>query len=319
MNNSLSEWIAVVNPKAGGGKVAIEWPVLSAVLKEKKVSFDEVFTTHRYHAVELVIYALKLGYRKIISVGGDGTLHEVVNGIFHQTEVPVRDVTLAVLPAGSGNDWAKMYGVPVDYDKAAELIVKERTLLQDVGKVVYMEAGVTNSRYMVNVAGIGLDANICYYCNKAKRENGRKGSYIKAAVNALMGRRFNETEVKADGRTFFKGKMFSIGFGIGKYSGGGMIQVPDAIADDGLINLMVARKLPKLKFAFLFRELFKGTIYEIKQVQHTMGKKFEVSTENPDRIEIDGEVVGTTPMSLEVIPNTLRVVTGRMCGNMAKK
>lgn len=312
MGKSLSEWIAVVNPKAGGGRVAQEWPLLSATLREKKVSFDEVFTTHRYHAVELVIYALKMGYRKIIAVGGDGTLHEVVNGLFHQTAVPVSDITLAVLPAGSGNDWARMYGVPGNYAKAADLILEGKTLMQDVAKVVYTESGVENYRYMVNVAGIGLDANICYYCNKAKSDSGHRGSYVKAAVNALAGRRSNETEVKADGRTVFKGKMFSIGFGIGRYSGGGMIQVPDAVPDDGLINIMIAGKLPKLKFLFLFGELFKGTIYKVKQVRHLMAGRFEVLTRVPDRVEIDGEVVGTTPMSMEVIPNALRVVTGRM-------
>lgn len=306
------KWIAVVNPKAGGGKVSEEWPLLSAKLRDKGIWFDEYFTNHRYHAVELVISALKQGYRKFISVGGDGTVHEIVNGLFYQTDVPVKDVLLAVLPAGSGNDWARMYGVPKDYDKAVDLLIETRTTLQDVCKVVYTESGVTNSRYMVNVAGVGLDANICYYCNKVKSQGGGKGSYVKASAKALLGRRFNDAEVIADGKTFFKGKMLSVGFGIGRYSGGGMMQVPDAVADDGLLNVMTARKLPKLKFLFLFKHLFSGKIYDIKEVSHTVARKFEVVTAKPDRIEIDGEVVGTTPMSLEVIPNALRVVVGNL-------
>ncbi len=109
-----------MNPNAGGGRVATEWPVLSNKLKSRGFVFEEVFTTHRYHAVELVIYALKRGFRKIISVGGDGTLHEIVNGLFYQQEVPVSDVTLAVLPAGSANDWTRMYRIPRDYDKAID-------------------------------------------------------------------------------------------------------------------------------------------------------------------------------------------------------
>ena len=157
-----STWIAVVNPNAGGGRVATEWPVLSNKLKGRGFVFEEVFTTHRYHAVELVIYALKRGFRKIISVGGDGTLHEIVNGLFYQQEVPVSDVTLAVLPAGSANDWTRMYRIPRDYDKAIDTIIDGRTVLQDVGRVEYVQAGVRNVRYMVNVAGVGLDANICW-------------------------------------------------------------------------------------------------------------------------------------------------------------
>lgn len=291
--------------------MAEEWPLLAAMLRDKGIEFEECFTNHRYHAVELVISALKQGYRNFISVGGDGTIHEIVNGLFYQKDVPVSEVTLAVLPAGSGNDWVKMYCVPDDYSLAADVIVGRRTVLQDVCKVLYTEAGVMNARYMVNVAGVGLDANICYHCNNAKRDGGGKGSYIKALVKALLGRRFNHAEVIADGKLFFKGKMLSVGFGIGRYSGGGILQVPDAVAHDGLVNVMVGQKLLKIKFLFLFRYLFSGRMYDIKGVSHIMARKFEVRTARPDRVEIDGEVVGTTPMSVQVLPNALRIVVGK--------
>lgn len=305
-------WLAVINPNAGGGKVATEWPLLSNMLRNRGVRFEEMFTTHRYHAVELVIYALKRGFRRMISVGGDGTLHEIVNGLLYQKEVPVSEVTLAVLPAGSANDWSRMYRIPKDYGRAVDTILEGRTILQDVCRVEYVQAGVRNSRYMVNVAGVGLDANICHYCNQAKNK-GRSGdlAYVKAAFRALVGRRSNRTKVVVDGRSYFSDRMFSTGFGIGKYSGGGMMQVPDAVADDGLVNVMVARKVSKIKFLLLFKRLFKGTIYGIREVSHTMASRVCVISRRPDRVEIDGEVVGTTPMSLEVMPRVLRVVVGR--------
>lgn len=304
-------WIAVINPNAGGGKVAREWPLLSNMLKDRGFSFEEVFTTHRYHAVELVIYSLKRGFRNFISVGGDGTLHEIVNGIFHQREVPVEQITLAVLPAGSANDWARMYRIPMDYDKAVGTIIEGRTVLQDVACIGYSQSGVRNSRYMVNVAGVGLDANICYRCNISKNK-GKAGdlAYVRAAFKALVGRTSNPSKVVVDGKSFFSGKMFSIAFGIGRYSGGGMQQVPDAVADDGLVNVMVARKVSKLKFLLLFRQLFKGTIYTIKEVTHCTASRVTVISRKPDRVEIDGEVVGTTPLTLEVMPRALRVVVG---------
>lgn len=310
MSDSL--WIAVVNPNAGGGRVAKEWPLLSNVLRDRGVSFEEVFTTHRYHAVELVIYALKRGFRNFISVGGDGTLHEIVNGIFYQKEVPVSAITVAVLPAGSANDWTRMYRIPRDYGKAVETILEGRIVCQDVAKVEYSQAGVRNTRYMVNVAGVGLDANICHWCNVAKNK-GKSGelAYVKAAFKALVGRISNPAKVVVDGRHFFTGRMFSVGLGIGKYSGGGMMQVPDAVADDGLLNLMVARKVSKIKFILLFRQLFKGTIYSIREVTHCVASRVSVITRRPDRIEIDGEVVGTTPVTLEVVPRALRVIVGR--------
>lgn len=274
--------------------------------------FEEMFTTHRYHAVELVIYALKRGFRKFISVGGDGTLHEVINGIFYQKEVPVEEVTLAVLPAGSANDWTRMYRIPKDYDRAIDVIIEGRTVCQDIARIEYSQAGVRNSRYMVNVAGIGLDANICQKCNAAKNK-GKSGdlAYVKAAFKALVGRTSNPTKVVIDGKSFFSGKMFSIAFGIGKYSGGGMMQVPDAVSDDGLVNVMVARKVSKIKFLLLFKRLFKGTIYNVREVMHAVATRVTVITRRPDRVEIDGEVVGTTPITLEVMHRALRVVVGR--------
>ena len=309
---SDTSWIAVINPNAGGGKVAKEWPVLSNMLKDRGFLFEEMFTTHRYHAVELVIYALKRGFRKFISVGGDGTLHEVINGIFYQKEVPVEEVTLAVLPAGSANDWTRMYRIPKDYDRAIDVIIEGRTVCQDIARIEYSQAGVRNSRYMVNVAGIGLDANICQKCNAAKNK-GKSGdlAYVKAAFKALVGRTSNPTKVVIDGKSFFSGKMFSIAFGIGKYSGGGMMQVPDAVSDDGLVNVMVARKVSKIKFLLLFKRLFKGTIYNVREVMHAVATRVTVITRRPDRVEIDGEVVGTTPITLEVMHRALRVVVGR--------
>lgn len=309
---SDSSWIAVINPNAGGGRVAKEWPLLSNMLKDRGFSFEEVFTTHRYHAVELVIYSLKRGFRNFISVGGDGTLHEIVNGIFYQKEVPVSEITMAVLPAGSANDWTRMYRIPKDYDKAIETVLEGRTVMQDVARVEYSQAGVRNSRYMVNVAGVGLDANICLRCN-ASKDKGKSGdlAYVKAAFKALVSRTSTPTKVVVDGRNFFSGKMFSLAFGIGKYSGGGMMQVPDAVADDGLVNVMVARKVSKIKFLLLFKQLFKGTIYRIREVSHTTASRVCVISRKPDRVEIDGEVVGTTPMNLEVLPRALRVVVGR--------
>ncbi len=306
-----TEWIAVVNPRAGGGKVANQWPILSNKLKERGILFDEVFTTHRYHAVELVIAALRKGFRKIISVGGDGTIHEIVNGLFHQREVPVEEVTLAVLPAGSGNDWTRMYKIPLDYDRSIDTLLNGRIIFQDIVKVQCLQSGVENMRYMVNIAGIGLDANICHRTNIAKAKGASGPSaYVKASFKALMGRRYTYSKVYVDGRRFFSGRMFSIALGIGKYSGGGMLQVPDAVADDGKIALMVARMLPKLKFALMFKKLYSGEIYNIREVSHTQGSEIKVVTEKPDRVEVDGEVVGTTPAVFTVIPRALKVIVG---------
>lgn len=307
----ISEWMAIVNPNACGGNVSQEWPSLSQKLVAAGVSFEVMYTTHRYHAVELVIKALRQGYRKFLAIGGDGTIHEIVNGIFLQKDVPCKDVTMAVIPVGSGNDWSRMNKIPLNHQGAIEVFLRNRTILQDFAKVTYVESGVTNVRYMSNGCGVGLDANICLRCNIAKNKGkGGASSYVKAAFLSLIGRRSHKGEVVLDGKSFFRGNIFSVAVGIGKYSGGGMIQVPDAIVDDGVVSVMVARRISKIKFLSLFKYLFNGKVYSIREVSHCSASKVEIFTDSPDRLEIDGEVLGTTPVKIEVIPRSLRIVVG---------
>ena len=306
-------WIAIVNPNAAGAKLEKDWPLIHKLLKDSDISIDARFTTHRYHAVELTVTALREGYRHIISVGGDGTLHEVVNGLFIQKEIPVSEVTVAIIPAGSGNDWGRMYGIPSDYASAIEIIRNQKTILQDIGKITYTDSGVRSAQYMVNVAGVGLDASICKHCNHAKNKGkSSRLSYIKASFVALFFRKSINSEIVIDNKTLYKGKIFSTALGVGRYSGGGMKQLPDALCDDGLLNIMVAKSLPKVKFITHFKKLFSGGIYSIREVLHDTFRHLEIRSDVDELIEVDGEIVGTTPLEMDVIPCALRVVVGQI-------
>ena len=129
-----SEWMVIVNPNACGGKVLTRWDEISRLLKAEGIDFKSEFTTHRYHAVELTIRALRLGYRKFVALGGDGTIHEIINGVFHQQSVSPADVTMAVIPVGSGNDWSRSNSIPFDLSQAINVISEGKTILQDVAK-----------------------------------------------------------------------------------------------------------------------------------------------------------------------------------------
>ena len=101
---STESWMVIVNPKAGSGRGLKDWPVISNLMYNSGLKFTCVFTEHKFHAIELTVSAINKGYRHIVAVGGDGTIHEVVNGIFIQKAVPTTDIYLAVIPAGTGND-----------------------------------------------------------------------------------------------------------------------------------------------------------------------------------------------------------------------
>lgn len=305
----MDKWFVIVNPKAGGGKVEEDWDSIRQDLLANGIKFDTVFTEHRYHAVELTISGIRQGYRKFISIGGDGTLHEIVNGLFLQEDVPASEFTVGVISAGTGNDWIRMHGSINERQKNIDAILQENTILQDIVKTTFTEAGVKGVRYMVNIGGIGYDPNVCQKCNNLKLA-GRRGTmvYVNSAIKSLIGRTFRHTHISVDGKQFFLGKAFSIALGIGRFCGGGMIQTPDAVVDDGLLNITVIKKVPKLKVALHLKDLFKGTIYTIEGVIHTMGRMITINTEVPDRVEVDGEVVGETPVTFEVLPQALRVI-----------
>ncbi|MCL2738444.1 MAG: diacylglycerol kinase family lipid kinase [Bacteroidales bacterium] len=305
-------WMVIVNPKAGRGRGLTDWPVISNQMNKAGIVFTCVFTEHKYHAVELTVKALRDGYRRLVVVGGDGTVHEVVNGIFHQKEIAPWEVTLSVIPTGTGNDWVRMFGIPHTYNEAVQAMVEYRTVLQDVGRVSFVETRISHIRYMANVAGLGFDAMVNRKYNRL-RDEGRKGKwlYLTSALRVLLGYRATRFRVEVDGRLFFDGKIFSATVGIGKYNGGGMIQMPYAEVNDGLLDMTLIRKASKIWMIRNFKHLFDGQIYQYPKVLHAQGRMIRIETWPPSPIEIDGEALGYAPFTFEILPQSLLVVVGR--------
>ena len=163
-----NKWFAIINPVAGHGRALDDLPTISRLLREYDIDCELVFTEHKHHATQLTVEAVRAGYRRMIVVGGDGTLHEVVNGIFIQKEVPTTEVQVAVIAVGTGNDWIRMFGIPRKYSEAIRAIAENHTFLQDVGVVSYEESSYRQTRYMPNVGGAGLDAAVIRGFNSLK-------------------------------------------------------------------------------------------------------------------------------------------------------
>ncbi len=304
-------WMVIVNPKAGSGRGLKDWPIISNLMYSHGLHFTCLFTEHKYHAIELTVKAINDGYRNIVAVGGDGTIHEVVNGIFIQKKVPTTAISLAVIPAGTGNDWIRMYGISKTYSEAVKSLVEKRTVLQDVARVTYFETRVQHTRYMANVAGLGYDAVVNMKYNLLK-DDGKYGKwlYLRSALHTFAKFSPVHFNIKVDGQEFYDGMIFSGAVGIGKYNGGGMQQTPYATVDDELMDLTVIKKMSKLRIARNFRTLYSGNIYSIPKVMHTQCKKIEIESIPESRIEIDGEAVGTSPFSFELVPHAIKVVVG---------
>lgn len=297
-----------------------DFPLISKLLRDNNIHHEAVFTEHKHHATALTVQAIDSGYRNIIVVGGDGTLHEVVNGLFIQQRVDPSEVTIAVISAGTGNDWIRMFGIPTHYSEAIRAIKEGHTFLQDVAEVDYEESKYRQTRHMANVAGLGFDAAVIKrtLTSNAKDKFG-KGGYLWCLVRAFFSHKATGAKIWIDDRLVFNDLLFSIAIGVGKFNGGGIQQLPSAVADDGLLDVTIIRPVHWWHVVFRLRRLFNGTIYSIGHVTHAQGKKIRIESSPETPLEVDGELYGHTPVELRVKHRKVKVIVNKSFLNKLKR
>ena len=314
MESSAKEvkWFVIVNPVAGSGRGLDHFPQISKLLRDEHILCEPVFTEHKFHASELTVWAVKQGYRHIIAVGGDGTLHEVVNGLFIQQEADPREVLLGVVAVGTGNDWMRMFGVPRRYQDAVRAIKEQYSFLQDVGVISYEESHYRQSRYMANVAGAGFDAAVNRRFTHLQKK-GRRGGWLYAwsMVQTFFGYKSTGVKVWIDDRLVYNNLLFSVAIGICKYNGGGMQQLPDAVADDGMFDVSLIRPIPFWHVLFRFRYLFNGGIYRIRHVLQERGSRIRIESSPEVSVEVDGELLGESPLEFSILHRAIRIVVSK--------
>ena len=305
------KWLMIVNPNAGVKKGTRDWPGILKLLQKEVPEFEYRLTTARGDAITLAAQGITEGFRNLCVVGGDGTLNEVLNGMMRQESVPVQEITLGMIPVGTGNDWCRMFGIPFDYVKAIEILKRKKTFLQDAGKVTYYHHDQPVVRYFMNVAGMGYDALVAKKTNLLK-EKGLGGplTYFYFVFASLFQYKFIEAVIEVDGKQAFRGEIFSMNVGICKYNGGGMKQVPFAVPDDGLLDVTLIRKAPKWMVIRYASKLYDGSLVDLPIVNTYRGENIRIRSTEKVFLETDGESLGHTPFTFEVLPGCLRVVTG---------
>lgn len=310
MEIDKNRWFAVVNLLSGSGKCKRDWQEILDLLVSNGVEVDASFTEHKYHAIELTYSAIERGYRKIISVGGDGTIHEVANGIMLQKFVPPTDISVGVIPVGTGNDWGKMYDVPTDYSLATKNIATGREFLQDVGKVTFVDhEGKESSCYFANNSGVGMSAAInSKVCQmKGKGRNG-KLAYMTSMGKSILSYSPTNMKIWIDDKLVKEDVMLNVTTGMGRYNGGGIMPLPEAVSDDGLFEIMTIDNIPKGRIVMNFPNLYNGKILTVKGINGYKGRKVRVESIPAIQVESDGEMLGTTPAEYELIEKTLKVI-----------
>jgi diacylglycerol kinase (ATP) len=291
----MEKTVVIVNPIAGNGKSMELWPEVRAYLSSLGLDFEERLTQRQGHAIELAREAVEAGARAVVAVGGDGTLHEVVNGVGVNSQVAI-----GLIPTGSGNDFLRSLGLqPGDWQQACRVIAAGCTALIDLGEV--------NGRKFINVAGAGLDAAVVDCANTwGKRVFGNKLGYIAALLRTLVQFQPAEATLHLDDQVV-ESKIWLIAVANGRFFGGGMRIAPDAAYDDGLFDICVVGRCSKLSFLTAFPRIYNGSHLAHPAVSMYRAARVEVKTARPVPIQTDGEVVATTPEKFRMYTGVLRV------------
>jgi YegS/Rv2252/BmrU family lipid kinase len=301
-----------VNLHAGSKKGERDWPEIKGLLLKAGFDMHIVFSEYQNHALQLIKNLIEEeGFKKIIVVGGDGTLNEVVNSVFKQNRFRTMEVQIGLITVGTGNDWGRMYEIPESYKEQVRIIKEERFILQDIGVVKYKHATEDDNRYFANIAGMGYDALVAKKTNVMKQK-GKGGAlvYMINLVSGLFQYKNTQLEIEADGKQVFSGKVFTMSIGICKYNGAGMMQLPFAVPDDGLFDVTVIRKTTKLRVIKNIKNLYDGSFINMREVETFTGKKFTIRSTPSDKLflETDGESLGHSPLDFEVIPRAAKMI-----------
>jgi YegS/Rv2252/BmrU family lipid kinase len=301
-------WYIIANPTAGHGAVAACLDELCEALQEVGLSYLVRNSDRPNHAITLVEEGIVKGFRKIITVGGDGTNNEVVNGILRQTIIPSTDIQYALLPCGTGNDWVKEYQIPRKIRDWMAMLHGGKTILQDIGKVVYHNLGQQQERYFANVAGMSYDAFVVREMSNLRKPINNRLGYLLYGLYYVFRYRIPHAKIWIDGKVN-EGNYYLINAGICRYSGGGMQLVPHAIPNDGKLAVTLAGPLTKLGVLLNSYRFYNGKIAGHPKVEIFQVERIRV--EHKDEailLEVDGEYLGTTPVDIEIIPKALRVL-----------
>lgn len=308
--DSKEEWLAIVNPNAGNRKGKKDWNRIAGIFEKNRIPLTVKVTAERGQAIDYAKEAIADGYRRIVSVGGDGTLNEIVNGVFTQDHCSTRDITLGMIPVGTGNDWGRMFGIPLVYEGAVKVIKECRLMLHDVGLITYYIGSLQEKRYFINIAGLGFEASVVKKTNKQK-EKGKssKAVYFYSLLSSLISYSNTRADITIDGKVTTS-EIFSINVGNGRYCGGGMRQTPDALPDDGLLDITVIKGIGRIEIIRALKILYDGTILSHPKVDGYRTDYMKVTSESPLFAEADGESLGHTPVEFSIIPSSVNIVYG---------
>ncbi len=302
-------WLLIINPTAGGGRCGRKAGRYIDACSQAGLDVQAVYTEYPGHALSIAGEAVSAGHRRIAVMGGDGTVHEVANGLLTQDTVAATELTFFAIPLGTANDWARHYAWGSEPDTLARAMRMCRRGLQDVGHLECTgpDGTLSSESYFVNVLGLGFDGMIARQLSATEAKRMGKLSYFLAVLRGLFRYRAVHMQVQAD-EAGLEGRFFTVNAGITRYSGNGMQIVPHAIADDGKLAVTTIRSMPVWRILLNLYRLFAGNLDGHPLVYTGQHLSCVVSSDRPVPVEADGEFKGFTPATIRCLPARLGIL-----------
>ena len=285
-------WLIIANPVSGGGRAKRVGEQVLSFLQTRGLSAELAFTTAPGDGERLVRSALDRGVRQIAVCGGDGSIHEAINGLAGSNGV------LGIVPCGRGNDFARALGIPKKIKAAVEVLVNGQNRQIDLSRIGH--------RYFGTVACLGFDAEVSRATRKGSARLGATVSYVSALLKELV--RYQCPAVRLEGDFgIFEGDIFLTAMGNTPFYGSGIQIAPGAKIDDGLLTVCLVKSVSRQNVLLLLPKVYSGGHIDHPAVQMLQTRSLIITAKDDLWLFADGEPIGQTPATVEIVPNVLTV------------
>jgi len=300
----------IVNPMAASGSTKKQWPKIEKKLDKVFSEISVEFTKHQNAATHLTQQAIKSGFGRIIAVGGDGTLSEVVNGFFEKGKPINKQTVLGFVMTGTCKDFAKAVGFPTNLDQAIEKLKQGTPRPIDIGKLTFIgHDGKQRIRYFDNIASLGMGGEVDQRVDNsklAKRINGTF-AFLIGTLQTLAFYKNKRIHLKIDDHFDKEVTTRIIAVANGQYGGGGMWFAPYAKVNDGWFDIVIVGDLGRRQILESFSKIYKGSHVHSSDIIYLKGKKITATSDDEVLLDVDGEAPGRLPATFEILPGAINL------------
>ncbi len=298
----------IINPQAGNGSTGRSWPGLAPYARKRLGAFQPLVTKRPGDAFSCSRRAVEAGVERLICMGGDGTLNEVINGIMAASDKHAPPI-LGFVPNGTGCDLVRTLSIPREVKAAVDLIAANQIRFLDIGRLTFAGPGKrTVHRYFHNITSFGIGGEVDARVNRTTKAFGPFLSFMWATLISVLSYDKKQVRLRTESGVDQTVRVWNVAIANGQFHGGGMWVAPEARVDDGRFHITVIGDLSLAAVCRNLPRLYNGRIGRIAQVSMMTATRIQAESAEKVLLDVDGEQPGRLPLTAEIVPRALRII-----------